>query len=82
MDRFTQSLFVLLLLSSAVNQGLSTTPGFWTAPHTYPLEAIAAADGTENAHVPLELSGRAGVHYATRVDCMGGSERQQVYTLT
>lgn len=76
MDRFTQSLFLLLLLSSAVNQGLSSKPSFWTAPHTHAL--AATADGTEKAYVPLELSGRAGVRRLTGVDCMGGSERQQV----
>ena len=77
MDRFTQSLFLLLLLSSAVNQGLSSNPSFWTAaPHTHGVDAIP--DGTEKTHLPLDLFGRAGVHRLTRVDCIGGSERQQV----
>lgn len=81
MDRFTQSLFMLLLLSSAVNQGLSSKPSFWTAaPHTQTLEA--SPDGTEKAHLQLELSGRAGIRRLTRVDCMGGSERQQVITIS
>lgn len=76
MDRFTQSLFLLLLLSSAVNQGLSRKPSFWTAaPHTHALGATA--DGPEKAHVPPELSGQASVHRVTRVD-VGGFERQQV----
>lgn len=77
MDRFTPSLFLLLLLSSAVNQGLSGKPRFWTAvPHTHALDVIV--DRTEKANVPLELSGRADAHRVTRVNCMGGSEGQQV----
>lgn len=79
MDRFTQSL-LLLLLSSAVNQGLSSKPSFWAAPHTHALEAIA--DGTEKAHVPLELPGRDGVHRFTRIGCTDDSERRQVIALS
>lgn len=75
MDRFAQSLLLLLLLSSVVNQGLSSKPSFWTAPHTHAPEAIS--DGAEKARVRPELSGRAGVLCATGVDSMGGSERQQ-----